>query len=111
MILAHIDFHMGSGLTAPHGIVRDREFAWLALTGKPASAEPHKPSTILEAGAYLTDETEEKTYSGKMDDDGTLSDLKIFTCQGGKSRPELDRKRLSRGRPDLRLQSGRQADG
>lgn len=87
MILAHIDFHMGSGLTAPLGIVRDREFAWLDVTGKPASAEPHKPSTILEAGAYLTDETEEKTYSGKMDDDGTLSDLKLCSCQGGKVSP------------------------
>ncbi|HEY1215015.1 MAG TPA: SMP-30/gluconolactonase/LRE family protein, partial [Bryobacteraceae bacterium] len=34
---------------------------------------------------YVTDEAEQKTYSGKMNDDGTLSDLKIFAYQGGES--------------------------
>ena len=34
---------------------------------------------------YVTDEADEKTYSGKMNDDGTLSDLKVFAYQGGES--------------------------
>lgn len=34
---------------------------------------------------YVTDEAEEKTYSGNVNDDGTLSDLKLFADQGGES--------------------------
>lgn len=34
---------------------------------------------------YFTDEADETTYRGKMNDDGTLSDLKIFAHQGGES--------------------------
>ena len=37
---------------------------------------------------YVTDEAEEKTYSGKMDDNGTLSDLNVFAYQGGESLAE-----------------------
>jgi sugar lactone lactonase YvrE len=32
---------------------------------------------------YVTDEAEQKTYKGKMSDDGTLSDLEVFAYQGG----------------------------
>jgi hypothetical protein len=37
---------------------------------------------------YVTDEAEEKTYSGIMNDDGTLADLKVFAHQGGESLAE-----------------------
>jgi len=35
--------------------------------------------------AYFTDETEEKTYSGTVDDEGTVSALKLFVEDGGES--------------------------
>lgn len=34
---------------------------------------------------YVTDESEEKTYSAKVADDGTLTDVKLFAEQGGES--------------------------
>ena len=34
---------------------------------------------------YVTNEADQRTYSGKMNDDGTLSDLKVFAYQGGES--------------------------
>lgn len=34
---------------------------------------------------YLTDEAEQKTYSGKIAADGTVSNLKLFAYQGGES--------------------------
>lgn len=34
---------------------------------------------------FVTNEAEEETYSGKMQDDGTLADLKPFAYQGGES--------------------------
>jgi sugar lactone lactonase YvrE len=34
---------------------------------------------------YVTNESEEKTYSGKLGADGTISDLKLFAYQGGES--------------------------
>jgi hypothetical protein len=34
---------------------------------------------------YVTNEADEKTYRGKMNEDGTLSDLKVFAFQGGES--------------------------
>jgi SMP-30/Gluconolactonase/LRE-like region len=37
---------------------------------------------------YLTGEAEEKTYRGKMNDDGTVSDPKVFAYQGGESLAE-----------------------
>ena len=36
-----------------HSEVRDREFAWLDVTGKPAPAKPRAPSALLEAGAAV----------------------------------------------------------
>ena len=34
---------------------------------------------------YVTNESDQRTYSGKVNDDGTLSDLKVFAYQGGES--------------------------
>ncbi len=34
---------------------------------------------------YVTNESDQKTYSGTMNDDGTLSGLKVFAYQGGES--------------------------
>jgi hypothetical protein len=34
---------------------------------------------------YITNEADEKTYRGKMNDDGTLSELKVFAYQGEKA--------------------------
>jgi len=34
---------------------------------------------------YVTNESDERTYSGKMNDDGTLSNLRVFAYQGGES--------------------------
>src|SRR3954447_11790980 len=34
---------------------------------------------------YVTNEAEQKTYRGRMKDDGTLSDLAVFAWQGGES--------------------------
>ena len=34
---------------------------------------------------YATNEADQRTYSGRVNDDGTLSDLKVFAHQGGES--------------------------
>jgi sugar lactone lactonase YvrE len=34
---------------------------------------------------YVTNEADQRTYSGRVNDDGTLSDLKVFAYQGGES--------------------------
>jgi hypothetical protein len=34
---------------------------------------------------YVTNEADQKTYRGMMNDEGTLSDLKVFAYQGGES--------------------------
>jgi hypothetical protein len=60
---------------------------------------------------YVTNEADQRTYSGKVNDDGTLSELKVFAylrCRKPGSRQVGQR--VSRSRPDIRLQSGRQRD-
>ncbi len=37
---------------------------------------------------YVTNESEEKTYSGTLKDDGTVSDLQLFAGQGGENLAE-----------------------
>jgi sugar lactone lactonase YvrE len=43
-----------------------------------AKAIPRRPF-------YVSEESEQKTYSGNIGQDGTLSNLKLFTEQGGES--------------------------
>ena len=40
---------------------------------------------------YVTNESDERTYSGTMNDDGTVSDLKVFAYQGGESLARIRR--------------------
>jgi sugar lactone lactonase YvrE len=37
---------------------------------------------------YVSNESDQRTYSGKVNDDGTLSELKLFAYQGGESLAE-----------------------
>lgn len=54
-------------------------------------------------GFYVMDEAEQKTYSGKMNNDGTLSDLKFSLIRVEKASRAIKRKCLFGSRSDLRL--------
>ena len=60
---------------------------------------------------YVTNESEQRTYSATVNPDGTLSGLKLFAEQGGESlAQDRARQRLSGRRPGVRLQPLGQAD-
>lgn len=40
---------------------------------------------VLGKPFYVTNESDQRTYRGKVNDDGTLSDLQVFAWQGGES--------------------------
>jgi sugar lactone lactonase YvrE len=54
------------------------KFGYALNTSRLAKAEPGKPF-------YVTNESEQRTYRGMVNPDGTLSDLRLFAEQGGES--------------------------
>ncbi len=52
------------------------------------------PTGLVKAAAgrtfYVTNEADQRTYSGKVQDDGALADLKVFAYQGGESLAQDD---------------------